>query len=44
MLNGLYTDSIFLMSDATDGPKNKFMEWKEAFESKGLKVNLGNAK
>ena len=23
---------------------NKFIKWKEAFESKGLKVNLGKTK
>ena len=24
--------------------RNKFMKWKEVFESKGLKVNLGKTK
>ena len=26
------------------GLMNKFLKWKEAFESKGLKVNLGKTK
>ena len=26
------------------GLRNKFIKWKEAFESKGLKVNLGKTK
>ena len=27
-----------------EGLRNKFLKWKEAFESKGLKANLGKAK
>ena len=37
----LYADDLFLMSETTEGLRNKFIKWKEAFESKGLKVNLG---
>ena len=32
------------MSEKIDGIKNKFLTWKEAFESNGLKVNLGETK
>ena len=28
------------MSETIEGLRNKFLKWKEAFESKGLKVNL----
>ena len=37
----LYADDLVLMSGTIEGLRNKFMKWKEAFESKGLKVNLG---
>ena len=37
----LYADDLFLMSETTEGLRNKFIKWKESFESKGLKVNLG---
>ena len=40
----LYVDDLILMSEATDGLRNKFMKWNEAFESKGLKDNLGKSK
>ena len=32
------------MNETIDGLRNKFFEWKEAFESKGLKVSLGKTK
>ena len=32
------------MSETIDGLRNKFIKWKEAFESKVLKVNLGESK
>ena len=32
------------MSETIKGLKNKFLEWKEAFESKVFKVNLGKTK
>ena len=28
------------MSETVKGLRNKFLKWKEAFENKGLKVNL----
>ena len=40
----LYADDLVLMSETIEGLKNKFLKWKEAFESKGLKVNLGKTK
>ena len=41
----LYVDNLVLMSVMrVEGLRNKFLEWKEAFESKGLKVNLGKPK
>ena len=30
-----------LMSETIEGLRNKFVKWKEAIESKDLKVNLG---
>ena len=32
------------MCERIDGLRNKFFKWKEAFESKDLKVNLGKTK
>ena len=40
----LYADDFLLMSEAIYGLRNKFLKWKEAFESKGLKVYLGKTK
>ena len=37
----LYADDSVLMSETMEGLMNKFLKWKEAFESNGLKVNLG---
>ena len=37
----LYSDDLVLMIETIEGLRNKFLKWKEAFESKGLKVNLG---
>ena len=36
----LYADDLVLMSEIIEGLRNKFIKWKEAFERKGLKVNL----
>ena len=36
----LYADHLVLMSESIENLKEKFLKWKEAFESKGLKVNL----
>ena len=32
------------MSETIKGLRNKFIKWKEAFDSKRLKVNLGKTK
>ena len=40
----LYADNLVLMSEIIEGFDNKFLNWMEAFESKGLKVNLGKTK
>ena len=40
----LYADDLVLMSKTMEGLREKFWKWKKAFESKGLKVNLGKTK
>ena len=40
----LDVDDLVMMSETTEGLRNKFVKWKEAFESKGLKVNLVKTK
>ena len=40
----LYADDLILMSETIERFRNKFLKCKEAFESKGLKVNLGKTK
>ena len=40
----LYADDLALTSETMEGLREKFWKWKEAFESKGLKVNLGKTK
>ena len=41
----LYADDLALTSEMMVGLREKFRKWrKEAFESKGLKVNLGETK
>ena len=40
----LYLDDLVLMSETMEGLRETFWKWKEAFESKGLKVNLGKTK
>ena len=37
----LYADDFLLMSETIERLRKMFLKWKEAFESKGLKVNLG---
>ena len=37
-------DDFVLMSERIENLKEKFLKWKEAFESKGLKVNFKNTK
>ena len=36
----LYADDLVLTSETIEGLREKFCKWKEAFESRGLKVNL----
>ena len=40
----LNADELVLISERIKGLRNKFLKWKEAFECKGLKVNLGKTK
>ena len=40
----LHADDLVLMSETIEGLSDKFLKWKEALESKGLKVNLGKTK
>ena len=40
----LYADDLVLTSETMEGLREKFWKWKEVFESKGLKVNLGKTK
>ena len=40
----LHADALVLMSETTEGLRSKFLKWKEAFESKCLKVNLQKTK
>ena len=40
----LYADDLVLTSETMEGLGEKFWKWKEAFESKGLKVNLEQTK
>ena len=40
----LYADDLVMMSETIERLRNKFMKWKEAFESMSLKVNLGKTK
>ena len=37
----LYADDFALMSETIEGLRNKFLTWKEAFESKHFKSNHG---
>ena len=40
----LYADDLVLMSETIEVLRNRFLEWKGAFESKGMKVSLGKTK
>ena len=40
----LYVDDLVLTSEMMEALREKFWKWKEAFESKGLMVNLGKTK
>ena len=37
----LYADDLVQTSETIKGLRNRFLKWKEAFENKCLKVNLG---
>ena len=40
----LYADDLVFVSESIENLKEKFLKWKEEFESKGLKVNLKKTK
>ena len=40
----LYADDLVLTGEMMGELREKFWKWKEAFESEGLKVNLGKTK
>ena len=40
----LYPDDLVLMNITVENLKGKFLKWKEAFESKGMKVNIKKTK
>ena len=40
----LYAYYFVQVSYTIEGNRNKFLKWMEAFERKGLKVNLGKTK
>ena len=40
----LYAGDLVLMSEILEGLRNKFLKWKETFEIKGLKANIGKTK
>ena len=40
----LYVDDLVLTSESMEGLREKFWKWREAVESKGLKVNVGKTK
>ena len=44
MNENLYVDDLVLRSGSKEILKEKFSNWREAFESKGLKVNLKKTK
>ena len=40
----LYANDLVLMGETMEELRENFDEWKEAFESKGMRVNLGKTK
>ena len=40
----LYAGDLVLVIETIEGLMNKFLKWKEAFGSKGLKVNIGKTR
>ena len=39
----MYAGDFVLMSETTEGLRNSFLKWNEAFENKDLKANLGKS-
>ena len=37
-------DELVLLNESMENLRKKFLKWKEAFETKGLKVNLNKTK
>ena len=40
----LYADDLVLMGETMEELRENFDEWREAFESRGMRVNLGKTK
>ena len=40
----LYADDLVIIRETMEGLRQKFQKWKEAFESKGMEVNLKKTK
>ena len=40
----LYADDLVLMGETMEELRENFDEWREAFERKGMRVNLGKKK
>ena len=40
----LYADDLVLMIETIEELRNRFLKWKEIFESRGFKVNFGKTK
>ena len=40
----LHADDLVLMSESIENLKEKFLKWKEVFESNAMKVNLEKTK
>ena len=40
----LYADDLVVMGETMEDLRENFDEWREAFESKGMRVNLGKTK
>ena len=40
----LYAGNLVLMGETMEEMRENFDEWKEVFESKGMRVNLGETK
>ena len=40
----MYADNLLLMCESIENLREKFLQWKEAVESKELKVNQSNSR